>query len=73
MRPNEKGLFIYNAHPLVNTSPYSGILTPTFVFLIRYYLLHSPATAGSFKVPTCTVDDSRDGYCGKKTELSPIP
>ena len=49
MRSNEKGLFIYNAHTLVNTSPYSGILTPTFVFLIRSYLPHSPATAGSFK------------------------
>jgi len=49
MRSNEKGLFIYNAHPLVNTAPYSGILAPTFVFLIRSYLPHSPATAGSFK------------------------
>ena len=49
MKSNEKGLFIYNGHPPVNTAPYSGVLAPTFIFLMRSYLPHRPATAGSFK------------------------
>lgn len=67
-----KGLFIYNANPLVNTSPYSGMLAPTFVFLIRSYLSHSPATAGSFKDHP-GVFMTAQSVAMERTELSPIP
>lgn len=72
MRPNEKGLFIYNANLPVNVSPYSGMLAPIFVFLIRSYLPCSPATAGSFRDHP-VVFMTAQSVAMERTELSPIP
>lgn len=72
MRPNEKGLCIYNVDPLVNISPYSGMLAPIFVFLMRSYLPRSPATAGSFRDHP-VVFMTAQSVAMERTELSPIP
>lgn len=72
MRSKEKGLFIYNANPLVNVSPYFGMLVPIFVFLIRSYLPCSPATAGSFRDHP-VVFMTAQSVAMERTELSPVP
>lgn len=72
MRPNEKGLFIYNANPCVDVSPYSGMFSPIFVFLIRSYLPCSPATAGSFRDHP-VVFMTAQSVAMERSELSPIP
>lgn len=67
-----KDYLYINANPLVNTSPYSGMLAPAFVFLIRSYLPCSPATAGSFKDHP-VVFMTAQMVAMEKIELSLIP
>lgn len=51
---------------------HSGMLAPTFVFLIGSYLPRSPATAGSFRDHP-VVFMTAQLVAMEKTELSPIP
>lgn len=72
MRPNEKGLFIYNVNPHFSTSPYSGMLAPTFVFLMRFYLPYGPANTGSYRDHP-VVFMTAQLVTMERMELSPVP
>lgn len=60
-----------NANPHVIMS-YFSLPAPAFVFLIRSYLPHRPATAGSFR-DRPVVFMTAGVVAMERTELSPIP